>query len=87
MLAGLPVMATIGIARSDGSSRVTSSVSPLNDSISTTSSRCTRPKSPWIASPGCRKWLRVPVEASVAAIFCPTSPAFPMPLTITLPRQ
>mgnify|MGYP006149003935 CR=1 FL=1 len=31
--------------------------------------------------------LRVPVEASVAAIFCPISPALPIPLTITLPRE
>ena len=34
---------------------------------------------------GVQKWLRVPVEASVAAIFWPINPALPMPVTITLP--
>ena len=28
---------------------------------------------------------RVPVDESVAAIFCPINPAFPMPVTIALP--
>ena len=72
---------------SEGRSRTISSVSPLWERISITSSRCTRPRSPWTASAGCRQWLRVPVEASVAMIFCPTSPAFPIPETITLPRH
>ena len=48
---------------------------------------CTRPRSPCTASAGWRKWLRVPVEASVAVIFWPMSPALPMPVTIVLPRQ
>ena len=29
----------------------------------------------------------MPVEASVAAIFCPIRPALPIPVTITLPRH
>ena len=29
----------------------------------------------------------MPVEASVAMIFCPISPALPMPVTIVFPRQ
>ena len=42
----------------DGSKRPTSSVSPLCDSINTRSSGWMRPKSPWTASAGCKKWLR-----------------------------
>jgi hypothetical protein len=84
-----PVMAMIGTfkASNDGSRRITSSVSPLWERISITSSRCTRPRSPWTASAGCRQWLRVPVDARVAMIFCPTRPALPIPDTITLPGQ
>ena len=48
---------------------------------------CTRPRSPCTASAGCRKWLGVPVDASVAMIFWPTRPALPMPVTMTFPRQ
>lgn len=44
------------------------------------------PRSPWKASPGWRKKLGVPVEASVAAILRPTRPDLPMPVTIHLPR-
>ena len=89
VLAAWPVMATIGTpsSTSEGSRRTISSVSPLCESISITSWRCTRPRSPWTASAGCRQWLGVPVEASVAMIFWPTSPALPMPQTITLPRH
>ena len=44
------------------------------------------PKSPWKASPGWRKKLGVPVEASVAAILRPTRPDLPIPVTMHLPR-
>ena len=43
------------------------------------------PRSPWLASAGCTKNAGVPVEANVAAIFRPTCPDFPMPVTITRP--
>ena len=83
------MIATIGTpnSASEGSRRTISSVSPLCESISTRSSRRTRPRSPWTASAGCRQWLGVPVEASVAMIFWPTRPALPMPQTITFPRH
>ena len=89
VLAARPVIATIGTpsSASEGNRRTISSVSPLCERISMTSSRWTRPKSPWTASAGCRQWLGVPVEASVAMIFWPTNPALPMPETITLPRH
>jgi len=44
------------------------------------------PRSPWNASPGCRKKLGVPVEANVAAILRPMRPDLPMPVTMHLPR-
>ena len=43
--------------------------SPLFDMANTTSPAVTMPKSPWLASPGCRKNDGVPVDARVAAIF------------------
>ena len=43
------------------------------------------PRSPWLASLGCTKKAGVPVEAKVAAIFWPTWPLLPMPVTITRP--
>ena len=78
------MIATIGTpnSTSEGSRRTISSVSPLCERISITSLRRTRPRSPWTASAGCRQWLGVPVEASVAMIFWPTSPALPMPQTM-----
>ena len=89
VLSARPVMAMIGTpnSASGGNSRTTSSVSPLCERTSTTSSAWMRPRSPCTASAGCRQWLGVPVEASVAMIFWPISPALPMPVTITLPRQ
>ena len=45
------------------------------------------PRSPWNASPGCRKKLGVPVLASVAAILRPTRPDLPIPVIISLPRH
>ena len=44
-----------------------------------------RPRSPWSASVGCRKWLGVPVEANVAEILVPMRPDFPMPETTREP--
>ena len=89
VLSARHVMAMIGTpnSASEGSSRTISSVSPLCERTRTMSSAWTRPRSPCMASAGWRKWLRVPVEASVAATFCPISPAFPIPETITLPRH
>jgi len=58
---------------------VISSVSPDCDSASTTSSPRRAPRSPCIASAGWRKWLGVPVEASVAEIFRATSPGLADP--------
>ena len=68
-----------------GIRRRTSSVSPLWESASTTSSVRMRPRSPWTASAGWSENARVPVEASVAASFWPTSPDLPIPVTMTLP--
>ena len=47
----------------------------------------TAPRSPWTASVGLRKWLGVPVEASVAEIFRATCPALPMPQVSTAAGQ
>src|SRR5580700_5465853 len=44
------------------------------------------PRSPWLASAACTKNAGVPVDASVAAIFLPTWPDLPMPVTMTRPR-
>ena len=81
------MIAAIGTpnSASEGNSRTISSVSPLCERISIRSSRCTRPRSPWTASAGWRQWLGVPVEASVAMIFWPTSPALPIPQTMHVP--
>ena len=45
------------------------------------------PRSPWIASAGCRKNAGVPVLVSVAAILRQMMPDLPMPVRITRPRQ
>ena len=45
------------------------------------------PRSPWVASAGCRKWLGVPVEARVALNFLAMCPDLPRPETMTLPVQ
>ncbi len=89
VLRSVAVIAMIGIRNRlrVGNRADISSVSPLLDRASKTSCSCRQPKSPCTASAGCRKWARVPVEESVAASFCPISPAFPMPQTITLPEQ
>ena len=56
-----------------------SSVSPLWDRARTRSPRTSIPRSPWTPSAGWRNRAGVPVAASVAASFFPTSPDFPMP--------
>ena len=60
-------------------------VSPLLEIAITTSSLVIIPESPWVLSAGCRKYDGVPVEESVAEIFLPINPDFPIPETITLP--
>ena len=83
----LPVIAMSGTPRRFrcGSSTSSSGVSPELDSASTTSARVIMPRSPWLASAGCRKNAGVPVEASVAAILPATWPDLPMPVTTTRP--
>ena len=68
-------------------SRRISSLSPLDENITTTSPWRIDPRSPWTASAGERKWLGVPVLANVAEIFRATCPALPIPLVSTLARQ
>ena len=68
-------------------SAMTSSVLPPKESSSATSEDRSLPRSPCIASVGCRKWLGVPVEASVAEIFWPMIPLLPKPETTTLPWE
>lgn len=62
-----------------------SSDSPEFEMAITTSPAAIMPRSPWLASPGCMKNAGVPVEAMVEAIFPPTWPDFPMPVTTTRP--
>src|SRR5260370_11178113 len=68
-------------------SRRISSVSPLEERASTTSPRTSTPRSPCMASAGCRKSAGVPVELRVAAILRPMMPLLPMPVTTTRPLQ
>ena len=84
---GLPVMAIslMPWRLSTGSTRASSSLSPLLLMASTTSACVTMPRSPCPASAGCTKNAGVPVEASVAAILRPTWPLLPMPMTTTRP--
>ncbi len=63
-----------------------SAVSPELEIAITTSSCVIMPRSPWLASAGCRKKAGVPVLASVAAILLPMWPDLPMPVTTTRPR-
>ena len=66
---------------------MSSMVSPLFETINTTSSLVIIPWSPWVASPGWTKWEGVPVEAMVEAIFGEINPDFPMPETISHPEH
>ena len=70
---------------STGTTRASSSLSPLLLMASTTSCCVTMPKSPCPASAGCTNMAGVPVEASVAAILRPTCPLLPMPIITTRP--
>ena len=85
--AGLPVMAMIfaPMRRMASSRRRTSWVSPLCEMASSTSLGWMTPRSPCVASAGCRKNADVPVLASVAAIFRQMMPDLPMPVTMTRP--
>ncbi len=86
---GLPVIATIGTPSrfSHGRSARISSVSPLFERATTTSPFTIRPRSPWMASAGCRKNDDWPVEARVAEIFWAMIPLLPMPVATTRPEQ
>ena len=70
-----------------GSMTKSSSVSPDLENASSRSPASTRPRSPWIASAGCRKIDGVPVDASVADVFWAMKPALPMPVVTTRPRS
>ena len=85
----LPAITISGTARRFrcGSSSSSSGVSPEFDSASTASPRVIMPRSPWLASAGCRKNAGVPVLASVAAILRAMWPDLPMPVTTTRPLQ
>ena len=82
-----PVMAMIfaPMRRMGGIRERISAVSPELERARTMSSGRMRPRSPCTASAGCRVRLGVPVEARVAEILAPTSPALPMPVTTTRP--
>src|SRR5262245_17736927 len=62
-----------------------SAAAPDQESARMTSPLPIIPRSPWLASPGCTKKAGVPVDAKVDAIFRPTCPDFPMPVTMTRP--
>ena len=62
-------------------------MSPLWEMASTASPLTMRPRSPWMASAGCRNSDGVPVEASVAETFWPIRPLLPIPVTTTRPAQ
>ncbi len=64
---------------------VISPVSPLLEMAKITSFLVTIPRSPCIASTGCKKSAGVPVLFKVATIFRPIIPDFPIPVTITRP--
>ena len=60
---------------------------PLLEIQITTSSSCTLPKSPCIASAACIKTAGVPVELKVATILVAILALFPIPVTITRPFE
>ena len=84
---GAPVTAMMGTPRrfSCPTRSNSSSVEPLFESKTATSSFPTIPRSPCNESTGCRNAAGVPVEVNVAAIFRAMSPDFPTPLTMTRP--
>ncbi len=85
--AGLPVMAISLAPRrlTSGTMASSSALSPELDSAIITSCAVIMPRSPWLASAGCRKNAGVPVLASVEAILCAMWPDLPIPLTTTRP--
>ena len=87
LLVDTPVIASSGMAnrREKAMTSFNSGVSPELDSARTVSSTPTMPRSPWLASPGCKNRDGVPVEASVAAILRAICPDFPIPVTTTRP--
>ena len=68
-----------------GRSIFISGVLPLLEMHTTTSFGWMMPKSPWMASAACMKMAGVPVEFSVATIFCPMMALLPMPVTMMRP--
>ena len=67
-----------------GSRKINSGVDPLFDKKITVSPSDEFPRSPCTASDGCKNAAGVPVLLNVAAIFFPTWPDFPIPVTTTL---
>src|SRR6267378_1979034 len=84
---GAPVTAMMGTpSRFSCSTRPnSSSVEPLLESRTATSSFPTMPRSPCNESTGCKNVAGVPVEVKVAAILWAIRPDFPTPETITRP--
>ena len=64
-----------------------SDVEPELEMARTTSADVIIPKSPWLASAGCKKKAGVPVLASVDAILLAMCPDLPMPVTATRPSH
>ena len=88
VLPAYAVMAISGMAKrlAKATTGASSAVSPDQEMASRTSPLCTMPRSPWLASAECTNDAGSPVDASVAAIFRPTSPDLPTPVTMTRPR-
>ena len=64
---------------------MSSSVSPLDEIATSTSSPVSIPKSPCNASEACKNNDGVPILANVAAVFRPINPDLPSPVTTTRP--
>ena len=87
VLCSLPLMPIIWIPRRFIIGRIAriSAVSPEFEMAIIRSLALIMPRSPWLASPGCKKNAGVPVLAMVAAILEPIWPDLPMPVTTILP--
>ena len=81
------VMIVHPILRILGIRILSSSVSPLLERAINISSWPTIPRSPCMASAGCKNRDLVPVLLRVATIFRPTIPDLPMPLMIKRPLE
>ncbi len=77
----------IPIRFTDSRISTSSSVSPLAEIASSTSSDASAPRSPCNASAAWRKIEGVPVLENVADIFRPIRPDFPIPVTTTRPSH